>query len=191
MKHILVEMMSSMTPLTEEEKRAIEASFPIKTYEKGALLLRAGQIAHNAFFVIKGCVREYELVDGEEKTTAFFTEQQSVVNFNSLANGVPSKQYFQCNETTTVAVLNAQKEKQLYEEFPRFETFCRQGTEKMLGEKQSQLVEYISLKPEQRYEKLQRERPDLLNRVPQYQIASYLGVKPETLSRIRKRLAKN
>ena len=75
--------------------------------------------------------------------------------------------------------------------YPRFETFCRTGMEKMMGEKQSQLAEFIVLKPEQRYLKLQEERPDLLNRVPQFQIASYLGIKPETLSRIRKRLVKS
>lgn len=58
----------------------------------------------------------------------------------------------------------------------------------MMGQKQQQLAEYITLKPEQRYQKLQDERPDLINRVPQYHIASYLGIKPETLSRIRARL---
>ena len=63
--------------------------------------------------------------------------------------------------------------------------------EEMMGNKQQELTELITLKPEKRYEKLQQERPDLLNRVPQYQIASYLGIKPETLSRIRKRTLKN
>lgn len=191
MEHILVQLMSQLTPLTAEEKTAIEDSFPVKTFSKGHHLLKEGQIAQNAYYVIEGCVREYELVDGEEKTTAFYTEEDSVVNFNSMVNNVPSKQFYICNEDTTLAVLNAEKEKNLYQEFPRFETFCRTGVEKMMGQKQSQLAEYISLKPEQRYAKLQTERPDLLNRVPQYQIASYLGIKPETLSRIRKRIIKS
>jgi len=92
-------------------------------------------------------------------------------------------------EDTQVAILNVDKEQDLYQQFPRFESFCRTGMEKMLGEKQNQLVEYIALKPEQRYRKLQAERPELINRVPQYTIASYLGIKPETLSRIRSRMA--
>ena len=58
----------------------------------------------------------------------------------------------------------------------------------MIGGKHEQLVNSITLKPEQRYLKLQEERPDLINRIPQYHIASYLGIKPETLSRIRKRI---
>lgn len=191
MKHILVELMSELTHLTEEEKSAIESSFPIKEFDKEVHLLKEGQVAQNAYFVIQGCIREYELIDGEEKTIEFYTDHQSAANFKSLTNGTPSKRYFICNEKTTVAVLNSEKEKELYRKYPRFETFCRSGMEKMFGEKQSQFAEYVSLKPKQRYLKLQEQRPDLINRVPQFQIASYLGIKPETLSRIRKRLVKN
>jgi len=191
MEHILVKMMAELTSLTEEEKRTIEQCIPIKSYDKGKLLLREGQVVQNTYFVIKGCIREYELRDGEERTTAFYTDHQSAINFNSLANGIPSRCYFVCNEDTTVAILNAEEEQALYRKHPRFETFCRSGMEKMMGEKQNQLAELITLKPEERYQKMQAERPDLLNRVPQYQIASYLGIKPETLSRIRKRLLKS
>lgn len=188
-EHILVEMMSQLTPLTEEEKLAITDSFPIKAFNKGAYLLKEGQISQQAYFIIKGCIREYKLMDGEEKTTAFYTENQSVVNFNSIKNQTPSKINFRCIEDTSVAIINAEKEQELYRKHPRFETFCRSGVEQMIGTKQEQLTEFITLKPEQRYLKLRDERPGLTNRVPQYQIASYLGIKPETLSRIRARLA--
>lgn len=180
--------MSQLTPLSENEKMDIESNFPIETYEKGTFLIREGQIARNAYYVIKGVVREYKLVDGEEKTTAFYLEGKSAINFNSLANQTPSKVNFVCGEQTTLAVVNSEKEKELYNKHPRFETFCRKGMEEMMGVKQSQLTETITLKPEKRYEKLQCERPELLNRVPQYQIASYLGISPEALSRIRNRL---
>jgi len=191
MKHILIEILSELTPLTAEERLDIEESIPIKVFEKGTYLLREGQVASNSYFVVEGCVRVYELIDGEEKTIAFYTENQSVANFSSLATGTPSKQYFVCNEKATLAILNGEKEEALYQKYPRFGTLCRIGMEKILGEKQSQLAELIALKPEQRYLKLQEERPDLINRVPQFQIASYLGIKPETLSRIRKRLSKS
>ncbi len=191
MKHILVEILSQMTPLTQEEENSIENSFPIKTYPSGTFLLKEGQVARDAYYVIKGCVREYEQLDGEENTTGFFTENMSLANFQSMASGAPSRKFFVCNEETTVAIVNSEKEEELYKKHPRFESFCRAGMEQMLGEKQDQLAEMISLKPEQRYLKLQSERPDLLNRVPQYQIASYLGISPETLSRIRKRMVKN
>lgn len=189
MRHFLVDLMSQLTSLSDEEKVSIEQSFPIKTFDKGTYLIREGQIAKNSYLVIEGCVREFELIDGEEKTTAFYTENQSVVNFHSLTNQAPSKVNFICLEKATIAIINSDKEKELYTKHPRFESFCRSGMEQMMGDKQEQLVEVITMKPEKRYEKLQEERPDLLNRVPLYQIASYLGVTPEALSRIRKRLS--
>ena len=191
MKHILVELMSQLTSISEEERVAIENSFAIKTFEKGTYLMREGQIVKNAYYVIKGCIREYQLMHGEEKTTAFYTENQSAVNFNSMTTQTPSKINFVCAESTTVAILNAEKEKALYKKHPRFETFCRVGVEQMMGVKHEKMTELITLKPEQRYKKLLEENPDLINRVPQYQIASYLGVKPETLSRIRRKIWSN
>ncbi|MFK7775531.1 MAG: Crp/Fnr family transcriptional regulator [Saprospiraceae bacterium] len=189
MENILVQFMSQMTTLSKEETTSIENSFPIKTFKKEHLLLKEGMIANDAYYVIEGCIREYELLDGEEKTTAFYTENQSAINFNSQANKIPSIKYFECTEQTTVAILNNEKEKELYQKHPRFETFCREGMEQMMGAQQEALSKFIISNPTERYLKLVNERPDLINRVPQYQIASFLGIKPETLSRIRKKIA--
>ena len=189
MEHILVKFMSQLTSLTNDEKKSIEDSFPVKTFKRKHLLLREGMIANNAFFVIKGCIREYQLLDGEEKTTAFYTENQSAINFISQANQTPSSKYFECTEETTVAILNGEKEKSLYNKHPRFERFCREGMEQMMGIQQETLSRFIVSDPKERYLQLLNQRPELINRVPQYQIASYLGIKPETLSRIRKRMA--
>lgn len=189
MTHILVEFMSKLTSLTEEESRGIEESFPIVTYDKHHYLLKEGMIARSAYFVIKGCIREFEIVDGEEKTTAFYTEHQNAVNFQSQSKNIPSTKYFQCAEETTVTILTGDKEKALYEKHPRFEKFCREGMEQMMGDQQAALSTFIITEPKERYLRLIKERPDLINRVPQYQIASYLGIKPETLSRIRKKLS--
>lgn len=190
MKHVLVEMMSAMTTLSIEEEQAIISSIPIREYAKGTHLLKEGEVAQDSYFVIEGCVREYTLSDGEEITTAFFTEEQSVANFDSIANQTPSTYYLICNEDVTAATFNTDREQELYRRFPRFESFCRSGMEQMMGEQHEQLKERITLKPEQLYEKLLADRPGLLHRVPQYQIASYLGIKPESLSRLRRRLTK-
>jgi CRP-like cAMP-binding protein len=181
--------MSQLTSLTEEESKSISDSFPIKKYDKGQLLLKEGMVAINAYYVIEGCIREYELADGEEKTTAFYTENHSAINFNSQVNKVPSSKYFECTEATTVAILNGEKEKSLYRKHPRFEAFCREGIEQMMGAQQEALSNFIVSSPKERYLHLMKERPGLINRVPQYQIATYLGIKPETLSRIRRKIA--
>jgi len=188
MEHILVKVMSGMTRLNPEEVLAIENSFPMKTYSKGKFLLKSGQTAKDAYFVVEGCIRNFELADGEERTLDFYTENQSAADFNSLANSIPSSINLVCTEETTVAIINGTKEKELYQKFPRFETFCREGMEQMMGQQQAALAKFFKLNPEERYQNLLQERPGLINRVPQYQLASYLGIKPETLSRVRKRI---
>jgi len=189
MKNTLVEMMSNIIDLTDEEKQGILEAFPIKTYLKGTNLLKEGQIAKDAFLVIKGCLRKYCIKDGEEMTTEFFTEFQSAVNFDSMSNSSPSKYYFTCTEDSTIAILNSKKETALYKKFPRFGEICRVEMEKMLGASQEDLSAFINSTPKERYLNLLKTRPDLVQRVPQYQLASYLGIKPETLSRIRKRVS--
>jgi CRP-like cAMP-binding protein len=180
--------MSQLTSLSEEEALAIEESFPIRTFEKGTFLLEEGQVATDVFFVVKGCIRNYQIVDGEEKTLDFYTENQTAAEFNSLANKVPTTKNFICIEETTVAIINSTKENELYLKHPRFETFCRTGMEQMMGNHQNYLSTILTLSPKERYLNLLNEKPDLIQRVPQYQLASYLGVEPETLSRIRKQL---
>lgn len=190
MKNTLVELMSNFIELTDVEKESILEAFPIKTVKKGTDLLKEGQIAKDAFFVIKGCIRQYSITEnGVENTIAFFTEYQSAVNFDSIANQRPSKYYLNCTEETTIAILNSEKENNLYKKHPRFAEVCRVEMEKMLGEKQEKLSYFKSSTPKERYLNLLNNRPDLVNRVPQYHLASYLGIKPETLSRIRKRIS--
>jgi signal-transduction protein with cAMP-binding, CBS, and nucleotidyltransferase domain len=191
MENTLVELMSNFIELTDEEKQGILEAFPIKTFIKESFLLKDGQIAKDAFVVIKGCIREYRIEDGQEKTSGFYTEFQSAVNFDSMSNNKPSKYYFTCTEDTTIAIMNSVKEKALYKKFPRFGEVCRVQMEKILGASQEEFVTFKNATPKERYLNLLNERPNLINRVPQYQLASYLGIKPETLSRIRKRISIN
>jgi hypothetical protein len=83
---------------------------------------------------------------------------------------------------------NRNKEDALYKQFPKLESISRKVMEKIFSEQQEIMAAYLNDTPEQRYLKLLEKRPDLFQIVPQFQIASYIGVKPESLSRIRKRL---
>ncbi len=191
MENILVEIMSNFITLTDEEKQDIAMAFPIKTFKRKDFLLEEGQRAKDSFLVVNGCIREYCIIDGEEHTNEFYTELQSILNIESISNNKPSQYNLECIEHSTVAILNAKKESQLYKKHPRFGEICRVEMEKMFGENRERYLKFKNSTPKERYLNLIKERPSLINKVPQYHLASYLGVKPETLSRIRKRISLN
>ncbi len=178
-------------PLSDEESRAIAETMCIQQYKKGTVLLKEGQISTEAYFVLEGCVRQYHLVDGEEKTNNFFTEEQWVVSINSFSQKIPSTHFLECSMDSSLVVGNRQKEENLYKQFPKLETISRKVMEKVFAEQQEIMSSYTTDTAEQRYTKLLKSRPGLFQNIPQYQIASYIGVKPESLSRIRKRIAQN
>ncbi|MCI0472945.1 MAG: cyclic nucleotide-binding domain-containing protein [Ignavibacteria bacterium] len=182
-----IEQHISLTPNETEELIRLDL---IKSYRKGDVLLRAGEFCNMSYFVLKGCVRSYYIVDGEEKTTAFYTEWQGIMP-QCCTTKTASEYYLACVENSVLSVSTTDMEQSFFEKFPRFESLCRVLSEKMLADNQMSFERYMISTPEQRYLYLVEERPELLQRVPQYQIASFLGVKPESLSRIRKRIAQS
>jgi len=180
---------SRISPLSLQESEAIANSMQTRTFLKGEYLLKEGQRSMSTYFILEGCVREYILMDGEEKTTNFFTEEQWAISLNSFTPQNPATHNWVCVEDTTVVVGDEQQAQELFKDFPRFETISRTIMEAAFKEQKEALASYYTDSPEQRYLKLIKSRPGLLQRIPQYYLASYIGVKPESLSRIRKRLA--
>ena len=155
---------------------------------KGRFLLREGEYPQVCYLVLKGCIRKFYVVDGVEKTTAFYTEGDPINPLISQRDPQPSPFYLECLEDSIFSAGTADTEAAFFKRFPRFETICRVQAENKIVELQETLAQYMISTPEQRYLTLMEARPDLLARVPQYQLASYVGVKPESLSRIRKRI---
>jgi len=177
--------------LTEEEQEAIRAFNSLKTVKKGTLLLKEGDFFSSCFYILKGCVRQYYLVDGEEKTTFFYTEDQSISSSLGPNSQIPSKFYLECTEDTSLTITTYEEERDLYKRFPRLESFCRATAEQQLSISQEMFATFKMSSPEERYLNILKTRPELIHRVPQYQLASFLGIKPESLSRIRKRISIN
>ena len=174
--------------LSPEEARDMDRLVPIRTFPKGTVLLKAGDVATESWFCVKGCVHMYYDVDGDERTTEFYTEGQAVASLYSFINQVPANHYLACVEESTLVVWSYAAEKELFGKYPNLESSCRVSVESDFGEHQEKLAGFITKTPEQRYLDLMESRPELLQRVPQYLLASYLGVTPESLSRIRKRI---
>lgn len=191
MKSEIVQLLEGAIALNEEQANAVTECIPIKTFEKGHVLLREGQVSNESYFNIKGLARKYYLVDGEERTTEFYVEKDAISSLQSYNLKVPANHYLECIEDCKLAVLSREKEQELFKRVPGFESLCRVSVEEELGAYQDKLAQFMISSPEKRYLDLMENRPDLLQRVPQYHLASYLGVKPESLSRIRKRIAKH
>lgn len=184
----LFDYVKGMVQLTAEEKAAMREYINIVLEPKGRFLLREGEYSQRCYLVLKGCVRKFYVVDGIEKTTAFYTEGDPINPMISQQKPQASTFYLECLEDSILSAGTAETEAAFFKRFPRFEAVCRVQAEGKLGELEETLAQYIISTPEQRYLKLMESRPELLARVPQYQLASYVGVKPESLSRIRKRI---
>lgn len=191
LEHKFIQHFASISPLSPLEAQAIADAMIIKQFKKGDFLLQEGQISVDTYFVLQGCIRQYSIVDGEEKTTDFFTEDQWVIALNGFSQTNPATFYWVCNEDTIVSMGNERQAQVLFKAFPRFETISRQVMEAVFVAQQQKMMSFMTDTPEQRYQKLLQTRPDLVQRVPQYQLASYIGIKPESLSRMRKRLARS
>lgn len=178
---------SKYISLTEEEQHAILSLDLFHSVKKGAVLLKEGQYSKNSYFVLKGCIRTYYVLDGEEKTTAFYTEMD-VLTPPCVISKTPSEYYISCVEDSILTVSNSDMEVEINSKFPKFEIMCRVLSEELLAKQKIDFDEFKTSSPEQRYLNLLQKRPDLLQRVPQHQLASCLGIKPQSLSRLRARV---
>lgn len=188
MEDILFEFISKYISLTEEEKNVILSLDIFHSVKKGTILLKEGQISKNSYFVLKGCIRTYYVIDNEEKTTAFYSEMEALTP-PCVISKTPSEYYISCVEDTILTVSNTDMEAEVNSKFPRFEALCRTFAEEILAKQTIDFNEFKTSSPEQRYLNLLEKRPDLIQRVPQYQLASFLGMKPGSLSRLRARIA--
>ncbi len=187
MQDTLFDFISKYISLTDDEKNAILSLDLFRSVKKGTSLLKEGQKSQDSYFVLKGCIRTHYLIDGDEKTTAFYTEMEALTP-HCVISKTPSQYYISCVEDTILLVSNSDIEVEVNSKFPKFEIMCRKLSEELLAKERIDFDEFKTSSPEQRYLNLLQKRPDLIQRVPQHQLASYLGIKPQSLSRLRARI---
>jgi CRP-like cAMP-binding protein len=186
----LYHVLSKFIILSADEKDIVRSLFVEVTFDKGDLFLREGDVCNNLAFVCKGIFRYYIEQDGENKTYNFATEGNFICNYESLIRRVPSAKHIQAIEKATVLSISRRNLHRFYTEVKEGNLFGRVHMENVYAETVRQLISQYTETPEYRYLKFLKQFPDLNQRLPQFYIASYVGVKPQSLSRIRKRLSR-
>ncbi|MDJ0626621.1 MAG: Crp/Fnr family transcriptional regulator [Rhodobacter sp.] len=164
-----------------------------RSLKKGEHALRAGTVANDVFFVHRGLLRYYFNDPGEggaERTGQFFDEGIVVTDAESFLTKTPGEQNFQALEPTSIVIIPRAALYDGYDNDHAIERFGRLMLEQGLIGSQRRASRLLTLQPEERYRTFVQSRPEVARRVPQYLIASYLGLTPESLSRIRRRIVR-
>lgn len=180
----------SLVAFSDADIKKFLAKAVIREVKKKTILLKEGEISCEVYFVIKGCIRLFYVKDGDEISECFFTEGIMGGAHDSFISQTPSRNWLETIEDCTLFTLSYSNLQLLYAEIPLMNELVRKVMEERFVYLQQLFTSHILDSPEQRYEKLVRERPDLINRVPQHQLATFLGITKVSLSRIRTRTQK-
>lgn len=189
MSNKLIDSIQFLIDLTPKEVDHINQLFKKKEIKKGDYFLADGQVCRQVGFIVKGLVRYYINDDGEEKTYDFGKENSFVCNYESFLPQTPSKKIIQALEDCEMLVISFADLQIFYKSVKGAERFGRLVIEQVFTHLLKALSSLYTETPEYRYKIFVEEHPDLLLRISQYHIASYVGVKPQSLSRIRKRMS--
>lgn len=175
--------------LTSHEESILLSQIKFRKYLKNQYIVQQGDICKYFSFVVSGCVRVFHLdYEGKEHIIRFAIEDWWVGDLGSFVEQVPAIYNVQCLENTEVFQVSIEKLNKLYLEVPRIERLFRILFQDAFIASEKRIVNNFSLTAKERYLNLLDQSPDFMQRVPQYMIASYLGITKEFLSKIRNQL---
>lgn len=178
-----------MVPLTNKEQEAFADMLIYRSVPKKFMLVNVGDVSREAYFVNSGCARLFYRKNGEEVSANFVFENNFIASLESFLLQVPSRQAIETLEDCELVVLQKERLTELIKKHPRIESFSRAIAERAFIILQRRASSFILDSPEERYMKMLNEHPQISSRIPQHMIASYLGITPVSLSRIRKRIS--
>lgn len=185
----LLNFLYSLSPSTKEELENMARHLNVSTFKTGETLTHQGEITDKCYFILKGMVRKYALDDeGNETTYGFYSEMQSVVVYYENDTPKPSPFSYICMEDTLAIIGDSTSANEVANTCPELVSLSKTVLDRTIDEVQETLANYIRMTPEERVRHIADTKPELFTRVPQHQLASYLGITPESLSRIKKRL---
>jgi CRP-like cAMP-binding protein len=187
----LREYLEARAAFTAEDLALVRTVFVSKRVPAGSFLQRAGDVARYAAFVAKGCLRSYVIdAKGKEHIVQFAPETWWLADSDSLSGGTPSQYFIDAIDDAELLLIDGPSHQLLVERVPGYAAAQRAGLQRHAAAKDHRIVSALSATAEERYLAFLETYPSIVQRVPQKMLASYLGISPETLSRIRKNLSR-
>ncbi|HEV8212020.1 MAG TPA: Crp/Fnr family transcriptional regulator [Vicinamibacterales bacterium] len=188
---VLRAYLEARASFTDEEFAFVRERFIPTTLPAGEFLQRAGDVPRHGAFVATGCLRSYVIdANGKEHIIQFAPETWWLADAASLMTGAPSQYFFDAVEDSELLLIDPPSQQVLLDQVPSYAAAFRTGLQKHNAAKDQRIVTTLTTTAEERYLEFIARYPSLAQRVPQWMMASYLGVSPETISRVRKNLSR-
>ncbi len=170
---------------SENEIQRIMDCFSVKTFKKKEFFLKEGQYCRNVGFIKKGSFLYYQIVEGEEKVCDFAFENDWITHYKSLLSNTPSEMNIRSFQDSEILLMDMSKMESLSQKLPKVNSIRTTMAEEYFTKSAQRATNLTLLNAKGRYMALLKDIPDIHQKVPQYHIASFLGIKPQSLSRIR------
>jgi len=186
---LILQNIAKIVSLTPEEEFLFLSKTEIRQYKAKTILLNSGEVCKTSYFVNSGVLRSFNINDNiVEHVLSFACSGWWISDMYSLLSQKPGNLFIQVIEDAEVVVLTKENQEILFDEIPKLERFFRILTENSLVAHQERLMDNLSLSAEERFEKFCHKHPDLIQKVPQKQIAAYMGVTPEFFSKMKSKM---
>jgi CRP-like cAMP-binding protein len=187
-KHILLKELQSKYGFPDEEFPKLFDLFKEKHYKKNEILFKAGDVVKHTYFILQGCVRQYYVSpEGAERIIYFAEEGSFCGELMSFLHETTTNLNMQALEETDALIIDLKNWETAITTIPAFALYYVKNHQRLTVKLKEELGKAHNETPDEKYRRLIDEKPHLLQRLPQYHLAAYIGVTPETLSRIRKR----
>lgn len=189
--NLILDNIAKHISLTPEEQTLFLSKTETHVFKAKTILLNAGEVCKYSYFINSGILRNFNINDNiVEHVLSFSCQGWWISDLYSLLTQKPGQLFIEVLEDAEVVLLSKENQEQLYHEIPKLERFFRILTENSLVANQERLMDNLSLSAEERFEKFCSKYPSLIYKVPQKQIASFIGVTPEFFSKMKAKLLK-
>ncbi len=190
MTTLLINIIKQRITISEQETEVLTNSFKLITKKRSEYLVNEGALSSYMYFIIEGYVKCFYNDDGNEVTTQISTTEDFITSFESFSSGDASKENIQCISDCVLLKISKSDYENLYNEVANWSVFCKSVYEYYILKVSDRVHALQNLSASERYLKLIETQPDIVQHISVKDLASYLGIKPQSLSRIRKEIIK-